>query len=205
MLNIDVGVRALLSPIIQAWDLSNDLFLAALVDKTRTRWGKFKPYLVLYPLYGLPVSLAMFLLPYIFAGSDNTFVPKIAAWFVIWFLRCISGTIASIARTGMIANLTPNVEERITLITKAQFFSMFAENLPKQIFDVFRDIIARSSGRTALEIGTRLRTLFLVFGVGTTLIAGAFSLYFALVAKERVFGLEIAKKKPPTIRNPLWR
>ena len=201
ILNIDKGVQAALRPIGMAWDIINDLFVAAWVEKTRTRFGKFRPYLVLYPLYGLPVCLLFYLLPYFFWGTDNVFVAKIISWFAMGLFNELTGTIAGIARTGLMVNLTPNPDERLALITKAKFLDMFGSDLPKQLFDIARDIISRNKIRTAVETNLKMRSLFLSFGLSTTLIAGLFSLYFVLVCKERVFGTEALREKPPTIKE----
>ncbi|MEI6580195.1 MAG: MFS transporter, partial [Eubacteriales bacterium] len=45
VLKIDFAYLAIMSTIGGAWDIINDIMFGAIVDKTRTRWGKFKPYL----------------------------------------------------------------------------------------------------------------------------------------------------------------
>ena len=201
LLPIDLRISALLGPFATAWDIINDLFCAAWVDKTRTRFGKFKPYLVLYPLYGIPMTLMTFLLPYLFWGTDNTYLPKIIASFTLGLFNELTGTLSWICRTGMLSNITPNPEERLLLITKANFFSMFGEDFPKQVFGVLRDIISRATNKTILQRNLQMRTLYLTFGMSTILIAGGLSLYFAVVARERVFGSEAAKEKPPSFKE----
>lgn len=201
IVNIDKGIQALVGPFTTTWDIINDVFLAAFVDKTRTRFGKFKPYLVLFPVYGLPMTLLTFFIPFLFWGTDSTFLPKLITWYVIAMLNDISGTIRSIARTGMIANLTPNPQERVLLITKANFFSMLGEDLPRQVFDILRDVISRSAKNTVAEATLNMRNLYFIFGVATILIAGGLSLYFALVSRERVFGAEAQREKPPSVKE----
>ena len=203
ILNIDKGQQALWGPVMTIWDVINDLFCAAWVEKTRTRFGKFRPYLMLYPLYGLPVVALLFFLPYIFWGTDSMFVPKIAAWVMIALFNDLTGTIGDIARTGMMANITPNPQERIAMITTAKFLEMFGADLPKQIFGILRDVISRNKNLSDLDKSLNMRTLFLVFGVGTLVLAGAISVYFALVSKERVFGAETVKEKPPSIKETM--
>jgi len=203
VLPVDLKIQALLGPFATAWDVINDLFLAALVDKTRTRFGKFRPYLVLYPLYGIPMTLVTFILPYLFWDTANDYLPKIAMSFAVGLFNEMTKTLADICRTGMIANITPNVEERLLLITKANFYSMFGEDFPRQVFDVLRDIISRSAQKTLKQINLNMRTLYLTFGMGTIVIAGGLSLYFALVSRERVFGSEATSEKPPTIKESL--
>ena len=201
ILNIDKGVQAALRPIGLIWDLVDDLFVAAWVEKTRTRFGKFRPYLILYPLYGIPVALLVYLLPYFFWGTDNTFLPKIASWFAMGLFNELTGTIAGIARTGLMVNLTPNPDERLSMITKAKFLDMFGSDFPKQLFDIVRDVISRNKVKTAIEVNMSMRSMFLWFGLVTTIIAGLFSLYFVLVCRERVFGAEALREKPPTIKE----
>jgi len=203
VLPIDLKISALLGPFSTAWDVVNDLFCAAWVDKTRTRFGKFKPYLVLYPLYGIPMTLLTFLLPYLFWETSNTYLPKIAASFVLGLFNELTGTLSGICRTGMLANITPNPEERLLLITKANLFSMFGEDLPAQVFGILRDIISRNKDKALKVINMEMRTLYLAFGMGTIIIAGGLSLYFAIVARERVFGSEAAREKPPSIKESM--
>jgi GPH family glycoside/pentoside/hexuronide:cation symporter/probable glucitol transport protein GutA len=203
VLPIDLRISALLGPFATAWDIINDLFCAAWVDKTRTRFGKFKPYLVLYPLYGIPMRLLFFLLPFFFWDKSNDFLPKIAANFALGLFNGLTSTISDICRTGMLANITPNPEERLLLITKANFFSMFGEDLPSQVFGVLRDIISRSTSKSLMQRNLNMRTLYLTFGMGTILIAGALSLYIAVVARERVFGSESAREKPPSVKEQI--
>jgi len=204
VLPIDLKISALLGPFATAWDIINDLFCAAWVDKTRTRFGKFKPYLVLYPIYGIPMRLLLFLLPFFFWETSIDYLPKIAMNFALGLFNELTGTISGICRTGMLANITPNPEERLLLITKANLYSMAGEDfIPKQLFTVLRDIVSNAKDKTLQQINLNMRTLYLVFGMSTILIAGALSLYFAIVARERVFGSEAAREKPPSVKEQL--
>ncbi|MCL1952707.1 MAG: MFS transporter [Oscillospiraceae bacterium] len=204
VLPIDLRISALLGPFATAWDIINDLFCAAWVDKTRTRFGKFKPYLVLYPIYGIPMRLLLFLLPFFFWETSPDFLPKVAINFALGLFNELTGTISGICRTGMLANITPNPEERLLLITQANLYSMFGEDfIPKQVFTVLRDIISNAKDKTLQRINMNMRSLYLIFGMSTILIAGALSLYFAVVARERVFGAETAEEKPPSVKEQL--
>ncbi|MBR3621167.1 MAG: MFS transporter, partial [Clostridia bacterium] len=41
IVKIGLKFQAIVSFVVGLWDMVNDIFLAAIVDKTRTRWGKF--------------------------------------------------------------------------------------------------------------------------------------------------------------------
>lgn len=52
---VQIGLRfqTIVTFVIGIWDVINDIFLAAIIDRTRTRFGKFKPFLILYAGPGL--------------------------------------------------------------------------------------------------------------------------------------------------------
>jgi Na+/melibiose symporter-like transporter len=52
VLHIDFYYLAIVNFINTIWDVINDTFTGVIVDKTRTRWGKFKPYLVVFAIPG---------------------------------------------------------------------------------------------------------------------------------------------------------
>ena len=66
ILKIDLVLQSVTNGIISVWDIINDIFLAAIVDKTRTRWGKFKPWLVVYAIPGAFLTLLYWALPMLF-------------------------------------------------------------------------------------------------------------------------------------------
>ena len=74
ILKIDLKLQSVTNAVIGVWDIINDLFLAAIVDKTRTRWGKFKPWLVVYAIPGVLLTVLYWALPMLFGtkgvGSD---------------------------------------------------------------------------------------------------------------------------------------
>ncbi|MBQ7100795.1 MAG: MFS transporter, partial [Clostridia bacterium] len=45
IVGVDLGLQTLVNSVNSVWDIINDIFFGAVVDKTRTRWGKFRPYL----------------------------------------------------------------------------------------------------------------------------------------------------------------
>ena len=62
---VKIGLRfqEIVSFVVGLWDMVNDVFLAAIVDKTRTRWGKFKPWLIIYAIPGLVLYTLYWTMP----------------------------------------------------------------------------------------------------------------------------------------------
>ena len=47
VVKIDFSYLAIQNIVATVWDTFNDTFIGVIVEKTRTRWGKFRPYLLL--------------------------------------------------------------------------------------------------------------------------------------------------------------
>ena len=55
VVKIDFGVSAIVNVFTGAWDMINDIIIGGIVDNTRTRLGKSRPYLT-----GFQIPLALF-------------------------------------------------------------------------------------------------------------------------------------------------
>ena len=60
VVGIDFKINGIVSLFTGAWDIINDTFISAFVDKTRTRWGKFKPWIVLGAIAGGILTILLF-------------------------------------------------------------------------------------------------------------------------------------------------
>ena len=63
------------------WDAVNDILMGMLADKTKTRWGKFRPYLLIGPVV---VAVATVLCFVNFGGSAAGTVAVAAVCYVLW-------------------------------------------------------------------------------------------------------------------------
>ena len=52
IVGVDLGLQTVVNTINSVWDIVNDIFFGAVIDKTRTRWGKFRPYLMFLAIPG---------------------------------------------------------------------------------------------------------------------------------------------------------
>ena len=87
VLQIDLGLQAIEQTINGIWDVVNDIFMGAIIDKTRTRWGKFRPYLLLLAVPGLILTALYWLLPVLFAGRTSMDITKFVFYFILAFIR----------------------------------------------------------------------------------------------------------------------
>lgn len=179
VVKIDLGWQTVINAINSVWDIVNDSFIGAIVDKTRTRYGKFRPYLVIFGLMGTLGTVFYWLTPMFF--GPNPYDPgKFVYWLLLAMLREGGGTFRSIAETGLISTVTPNPNERMGILTKSEVFSSFYENVPEFVLALMIDLVNHN------VVKSSLRTVFVSIGVMTTLVSGVFAMLCFVITKERV-------------------
>ncbi len=181
VVKIDFTVSAVVNIFTSAWDTINDILLGSLVDSTRTRLGKFRPYLL-----GLQVPLTLlgaiyWLIPFIFPGSSGTHIPKLIFYFAFSVIQETATTAMNLAKGGYMSTTTPNPNERVRLITLAELLSGYlGEDMPRYIFGALYDLIVNE------KINMKLSTAFMSFGVGCSVLSSLLTLYYFFNSKERV-------------------
>ncbi len=191
IVQIGLSFQTLVTAINGVWDVINDLFVAAIIDRTRTRLGKFRPWLLLSAGPGLILSFVFWMLPIFFKGTGPYNITKLIFYMIFQMLSDLNGTVAGIAKTGLLSTITPNVIERTRLITQACLFSGFVEKGPEILMGALIDMVDRG----ALKI--HINSLFVSAGLVTSIISSIMGLFFFLTAKERV----MQKLEKPSIKD----
>lgn len=107
-----------LSLIANIYDALDDSISGIIVDRTRTRWGHLRPYLIItLPLVALS-TVMMFCAPQM---SDTGRTLYAAAAIILYGISLSYYNCWGI----MLYNITPNVNERNNLITTKEFFDLF--------------------------------------------------------------------------------
>ncbi len=193
ILKIDLVLQSITNGVISVWDIINDIFLAAIVDKTRTRWGKFKPWLVIYAIPGVFLTVVYWALP-IFMGTEGvgSNISRFAIYLVLQIFSNLAGSLIAIVRQGMTSTITPNIIDRTRLITSANLLSGFVEKAPEILMGVLIDFYINSPAKQILQTvnpeayQSGYNKMFVLGGVITAVVSGLFALFYAFVAKERV-------------------
>ncbi len=172
--------QTIISAVVSVWDVINDLFLAAIVDRTNTRFGKFKPYLILYAGPGAVLGILFWAMPTMFPGTAAAYMPKIITYFVLQMVMNLATSLYNIAKSGILATITPDTVDRTRLTNQANLISSLVENLPKQAVTIFIDLVNREVMKISMS------SLFVIMGVATAAASSALSFYFSIVYKERV-------------------
>lgn len=134
VVKIDFNLLAIQNVVSTTWDSVNDTFIGVLVDKTRTRWGKFKPYVLLGEIPLTILGMWYWLIPFIFPDTPGNYLPKWVFYFAMSIITETATTFTAVAKTGYLSTITPEPLERSRLIATANVASHLVEDLPKQIF-----------------------------------------------------------------------
>ena len=180
VVKIDFGLLALQSSISTVWDAINDTFIGVIVEKTRTRWGKFKPYIILGELPLTILGMWYWLIPFIFPNTPGDYLPKFIFFFAMSLITETATTFTAVAKTGFLSTITPEPIERSRLIALANLASHICEDVPKQVFGIFYDLVINK------VLKVELPRLFAVFGIGCSAMSVVFVLYYYMHSKERV-------------------
>ncbi|MBN1805526.1 MAG: MFS transporter [Sedimentisphaerales bacterium] len=109
---------AIMFLVTRVWDMINDPMMGMIADRTKTRWGKFRPYLLWIPIpYGILIYM-MFITP------DWGMSSKLVYAYTTYILATMAYTAVNIPYSSLMAVITPNTKERTT-ISQYRFFFAF--------------------------------------------------------------------------------
>lgn len=181
VVGIDFTIAGFVELFTGAWDIFNDTFISAMVDRTRTRWGKFRPYLLWMKMPLTLFGMLYWFMPMFFPNTSTTFVPKLIFYFAFNVINETAGTFISISQTGLLSTITPNPEERVRLIASAKLFSRFlGEQIPEWVMGILIDLINTKT------VKWKLQNIFIGMGAATSILSAAMTIWFYMVSKERV-------------------
>lgn len=149
-----VGTMFLISKL---FDGLSDLAAGALIDKTRTKWGKARPWLL---WMAIPTGISIALIFYVPQNAS----PKsqlIYAFLTYNLFTTIMYTITGIARSALLPLMTQNQKDRGSLSTFGMFFGLGATVLG---CSVTFPLIFKFGGDTHAW-----RMVFIIYGVLTTI------------------------------------
>ena len=161
------------------WDLINDTLFGYLEDKTKSRWGKRRPYLI---FGALPFALSFWGVFSIPKGLGDT-----AYFFLIigsFILFDTFHTLTATAYSAMTAEITEDYNERTSLSTYRMVFSVIGYISGAGVSGVLADIFSKSFGVSVAEGWSLVALTFGVLGGISMLIPGLFLKYTPAVESK---------------------
>ncbi|MFP4353297.1 MAG: glycoside-pentoside-hexuronide (GPH):cation symporter [Puniceicoccaceae bacterium] len=100
------------------WDAVNDPLMGLIADRTRTRWGQFRPYLLFGAIPLNLILLACFYTPDLSEGG------KVAYAYVTYFLHGMAFTAVGLPFSSISAVMTRDQQERSVIASYRMFFAV---------------------------------------------------------------------------------
>ncbi len=143
------------------FDAFNDPLMGVIVDKTRNKWGRYKPYLLFSPPLVLISTVLLFTSPFDAEAHQAAAVVWAAFTYVLWGI-CF--TVQDVPFWGMSSAITPLESERNAFLSTARLGSTFGGILPTLMIPIFAEQLG---GRQGYFFGG---VLFSVFGACLSII-----------------------------------
>ncbi|MDE6862769.1 MAG: MFS transporter [Eubacterium sp.] len=151
------------------FDAVNDPVMGMIVDRTKSKWGKMRPYLLFSPIPIAICTILLFTAPFEH-GSNAAFV-----WALItYILWGVAFTIQDVPFWGLSSVITPLESERTSFISTARLGSTFGGILPALLVPIlYQSNMGYSKG-------------FFLSAVIFALLGCGLSILIFFVSKERV-------------------
>lgn len=170
------------------FDAANDPVMGIIADKTKTKFGKLRPYLLFSPFLIMISTAALFYVP------DFGYGGRLAYSAVTYILWGICFTIQDVPFWGLSAVVSPLENERNRFISTARIFSTIGGIVPTLLVPVLRNGLGNTKGYFVSGL------IFAVFGSMISLLAFFGTKERVVEEKEKVSAGEIVsayiKNKP---------
>lgn len=121
---IPMAAVSLLMLISRVWDAINDPVIGSLSDRTKTRWGRYRPWL----LIGAPLTAFVLVLTF-WAHPGWSDSAKTVYMYITYCILVLGYTCVNIPYGTLCGALTQNIEERAQINTSRSVCAMIAINI----------------------------------------------------------------------------
>ncbi len=153
-------------------DTFDNAISGPVLDRTRTRWGRVRPYLVLT----LPLWLIANLMPWLLPTGVSQ-IAYLVIFAALYYIGSIANSFYTPAYSALLFNLTPNVDERNRLIAADTYVDLLGTWIPS-LFPFLIDFLPETVSRRTIYVGGAL-------------------FFIALVIIFRIFGFFTLRERVP--------
>ncbi|MFY9384769.1 MAG: glycoside-pentoside-hexuronide (GPH):cation symporter [Dethiobacteria bacterium] len=116
-LYVPPGIVAVLMLVARLWDAVNDFIMGAVVDRTRSKLGKCRPYLIVAPMLIMVSTIGAFSATFNYNQNPALTVVFIYATYILWGMIY---TMGDIPLWGITALMTESEKDRTKLLSLAR-------------------------------------------------------------------------------------
>lgn len=136
--------------IARLWDSFFDLFVGIMSDRTKTRWGKYRPYLL------------WFAIPFAVMGGITFFTPdfgqtgKLVYAYVTYSLMMIVYSLINVPYASLLGVISPDPRERNTLSSYRMSFAFIGSFITFMLLQPLIDFFSKQFGREETLLASQL-------------------------------------------------
>jgi len=145
VLGLKEGFLLLITPLARIWDGINDPMMGTIVDNTKTKMGKYRPWIIIGALSN---AIVLSLLFTSFGMSGMKLYIYIAVMYVLWGM---TNTMADIPYWSMVPSFTNDPQDRNLVATVARTFSGIGQGLISILTPIILPLL--SSGMVKTDKG----------------------------------------------------
>lgn len=147
MVGAEAATLSTASVICTFADTFDNAISGPILDRTRTRWGRVRPYMLLTLPLWLIANFVPWLLP-----QGHSQILYLIIFAVLYYIGSIANSFYTPAYQALLFNLTPNVEERNRLIAADTYVDLLGVWIPS-LFPFLVDFLPEAVPRRIIYIG----------------------------------------------------
>ncbi|MBN2319397.1 MAG: MFS transporter [Acidobacteria bacterium] len=190
---IDAAVAGTMFLVTRFWDAINDPIMGLIADRTKTRWGKYRPYIL---WMAIPYGICGYLL---FANPDLEGAGKIVYAYVTYSMMMMAYTAINVPYSSLMGVLSPSSHAR-TIASNFRFIGAYGGGLLVSMY--VRGLVEKLGGGNEL--------LGFQYTMGLFAVASVILFWITfLTTKERVQPpagqkQNVAEELKELVRNRPW-
>ncbi|MBQ7653598.1 MAG: MFS transporter [Clostridia bacterium] len=194
VLRIDMVYVVFMHLLIGIYDVLNNPIMGAIYDRTRTRWGKSRPWIVFTAVPYFLSTVGLYSGALFFGDAAGNDSKKIIFLFSMMFIQETFATMYGIPRGNLVTLQTCNPKDRINV----GLFQQYIGNSGAQsIFIIFLPLMELSNKG---YINASLSMLFFAIASAAGIIGCIGNISMAIVCKERI----ILQQKPAPLHKAFF-
>lgn len=157
------------------YDALDDSLSGLIIDRTRTRWGRLRPYMIItVPVWAI-ATMMLFTTPSSLVSQNSKII-----WAVIAIFAYNLGMSYFSAWNILLYNITPNIKERDNLIATSKFFELFGVWLPSLVAVFVTFMPKLTKGKVGMQ------GVYTGFAFAMVIVASVTAIYGFFAMRERV-------------------